>query len=246
MFTNNISYSIESIVDLSSIAYEDSTSSKTWYFTLLICSFSSVCLSFARILKWGEKPVIASFYSVTFFKIFLLIFTTLVLQAIRMAAAIKSLLIFEVIHARADLSTGEVGEIFEMYYRGIEQGPEILTFYQAAFVASIFSIVLIYGTAFITIIIFSLRFYGLGQWYENIKDNFVLFIFPLVTNFSFYQKMEVKEQTDVMVECQNYTHQITIFQYSKKITRNLSLPELALTGREMEQTHQHIKNRFDI
>ena len=157
-----------------------------------------------------------------------------------MAAAIKSLMIFEVIHAGEDLVTGEVGEIFEMYYRGIEQGPEILTFYQAAFVASIFSIVLIYGTAFITIMIFSLRFYGLSQWYENIKDNFVLFIFPLVTNFSFYQKMEVKEPTDVTVECQNYTEKISIFQYSKKISRTLSLPELAILGRAMEQPHQGI------
>ena len=34
---------------------------------------------------------------------------------------------YEVANAREDFVTGEIGEIFQRYYRGIDQGPELLT-----------------------------------------------------------------------------------------------------------------------
>ena len=118
-----------------------------WYFTLLICSFSSVCLSFSRLLKWGEKPVITSLLSMMFFKIFLLIFSTLFLHGAIMAPILHQRSNIAAVHSTDDLVTGEMGEIFQWHYRGINHAPEMITNDQVAYVAPIPCMVLLYSPA---------------------------------------------------------------------------------------------------
>ena len=63
-------------LDLSSMLYnEDSTLSKATYFLFFISSMCSIILSFARVLTWGDKPIITSFLSFRFLKISLYIVT---------------------------------------------------------------------------------------------------------------------------------------------------------------------------
>ena len=191
------------------------------YMSLLFFSCSSVCLSFSRILKWGERPVISSFLSFKFLKIFLLIFTTLFLVAARMATIVKSLMLYTIVQSNEDLNSGEMGEIFSKHFRGIAKGPEVMTFFTATVTASICSMILMFGASFTMILIFSFKFYGWKTWIVNITDEIVLFVFPLVTNFSFYQEFDkVESVPESQVE-----RGFPMFE-RRRVSRTTSLPQL--------------------
>ena len=203
---------------------------------LLVCSCSSVCLSFSRILKWGEKPVISSFLSFKFLKIFLLILTTLFLLAARMAPVVKSLMLYTIVQSNDDLNQGEVGDIFNDHFRGIHKGPEILTFFHATVSASAISICLMYGASFTMILIFSFRFYGCKEWFEKITDEIVLFVFPLVTNFSFYQDFWTESTSESQAE------RGSISSLRRTVIRTTSLPELEKYQRTNSRELQEIQS----
>lgn len=204
---------------------------------LLVCSCSSVCLSFSRILKWGEKPVISSFLSFKFLKIFLLILTTLFLLAARMAPVVKSLMLYTIVQSNDDLNQGEVGDIFNDHFRGIHKGPEILTFFHATVSASAISICLMYGASFTMILIFSFRFYGCKEWFEKITDEIVLFVFPLVTNFSFYQDFWTESTSESQAE------RGSISSLRRTVIRTTSLPELEKYQRTNSRELQEIQSK---
>ena len=66
-------------LDLSSMLYnKESTWSKATYFVLYISSTCSIIVSFARILTWGDQPIITSFLSFRFLKISLFLITKLI------------------------------------------------------------------------------------------------------------------------------------------------------------------------
>ena len=95
--------------------YDKNTGSRVLYGLLLVSSVASVCLSFTAILKGGRKPIIKSYRSFLFLKLFLFILTKLMVQAYILSIAIKSLMFYV---ANKDLLANG-GDIFDLYFRGI-------------------------------------------------------------------------------------------------------------------------------
>ena len=177
-------------IDLSSLAFEDTISSKMLYSSLLFSSFISVCTSFARVLKWGRKPVIQSLVSFNFLKIILLIITRFLIQSYFLSMAVKSLMYYYVIRIEYFIQNDSKSyQLFNIYYRGIEGyiHPEILTFKQATLYAPIILITILYLPSFFYVLKISFKFFGSKNWFKNFFENPVLFIFPLLTSFSFYE-----------------------------------------------------------
>ena len=112
---HNPLYFLGTPIDLSSLVYDKSTVSRVLYGLLLVSSVVSVCLSFTAILKGGRRPIIKSYRSFLFLKLFLFILTKLMVQAYVLSIAMKSLMFYV---ANKDLlATG--GDIFDLYFRGI-------------------------------------------------------------------------------------------------------------------------------
>jgi hypothetical protein len=109
-------------IDLSNLLFEDSLSSQIKYGLLLFTSFSSLCLSCSRILKWGRTPVIQTFFSFKFLKIILLIVTRFLIQSYILAWAVKSLM-YQFVSRYEYLKPGQSDilykEIVNLYYRGL-------------------------------------------------------------------------------------------------------------------------------
>ena len=104
-------------IDLSSLVFDENISSRILYGLLLVSSVASVCMSFTAILKGGRRPIIHSYSSVFFFKTFLFILSKFMVQAYVLSIAIKSLMYY-VAH-RDVLRSGLLGDIFNIYFRGI-------------------------------------------------------------------------------------------------------------------------------
>ena len=92
---------------------------------------SSVCIDLAKILKWGRIPVINFYFSFTFFKVFLFILTKFLVQAYILSMAVKSLMYYFSIKSDLEKNSKMYADMFNLYYRGIYEDPQELTYYQA-------------------------------------------------------------------------------------------------------------------
>ena len=63
-----------------------------------------------------------------------------------------------------------------------------MTFTQATVYAPLILILLLYLPTIIYIVVISIRFYGLTKWLTETLNDPVYFIFPILTNMSFYEK----------------------------------------------------------
>ena len=93
------------------------TSSRVLYGLLLLSTLVSVCMSIAAILKGGRSPIITNYRSIFFLKFFLFVVSKLVVQAYIVSIAVKSLMYY--VANRGPLYSGLLGEIFNLYFRGI-------------------------------------------------------------------------------------------------------------------------------
>ena len=113
---------LERPIDLSSLLFKDSLTSKLVYGFTLFCSFSLVAISCGRILKSGKCPVIDTFVSFKFLKIILLIVTRLLVQSYALAMAVKSLMFWFVSqhqYFKPGQSSQMYKEVENLYYRGL-------------------------------------------------------------------------------------------------------------------------------
>ena len=105
---------------MSDLAYTDTIGSKLLYSLFLFSSFASAGTSFARVLKWGERPVIRTFVSFRFLKIILLIVTRFLIQSVVISVAVKSLMFQYVIGNVFTISKDTaLLDFFNVAYRGI-------------------------------------------------------------------------------------------------------------------------------
>ena len=90
----------------------------------------------------------------------------------------------------------ELLELNEMYYKGLcvaSTNPaefcssEPLTFTQATLYAPVVLLMFLYLPAFLYVCFLSYRFYGGSKFISGVIENPVYFIFPIVTNISFYE-----------------------------------------------------------
>ena len=105
-------------IDLSQLAFGDSTESKYMYFTGLTLSIVSVSFSCTVMLKWGDRPVIKTFYSFKFVKILLFILTKFFVQAYILSMALKNLMYFEIFLPNENRSSLTF-QIFNYNYFGL-------------------------------------------------------------------------------------------------------------------------------
>ena len=139
---SNISIA-EKPLDLSELAFKDSLQSKFFYGLFLFSSVLSSGTSFARVLKWGNNPVINTFMSFKFIKIILIIITRFFILSTVLSAAIKSIMFQYVLQFVMEDGPGKkkFDEVLSLQYRGICPryihgryhcaGYEALTFDQA-------------------------------------------------------------------------------------------------------------------
>ena len=176
---------------------------------MLSCSFSSVGISFARILKWGKSPVIETFVSFKFLKIILIIVTRFLVQSYILAMAVKSLM-FKFVSRNEYFKPGHQStklyeDLGNLYYRGLcrpfdkrnftntveffcsNEGPEILTFDQATLYMPLCLICILYLPSIIYVLKINISIFGLKALWEKFFENPVLFLFPLFTSFSFHK-----------------------------------------------------------
>ena len=180
-------------IDLSSLVYEQtSVYSKASYHLLLVTSISSDCIDLAKILKWGDKPIIKSYFSLTFIKIFLFILTKFLVQSYVLSIAIKSLMYYVAIQADHKHNHDLYNDIFNLYYRGIYDAAQLLTFNQATLFAPIMILVLIFLPPVICGLVFSFWHAGMRSWSGNFVQNAVLLLFAVTTNMSYFSKRSPK------------------------------------------------------
>ena len=125
------------MVDLSSLAFDESTSSKITYCILMVSSFTSVSISLAQVLKCGKTLVIKHFFCLKFFKIIILMITRFIVQSYILSMAIKSLMFFVVFTNifEKEYQNEEFRQLFDVYYRGLCNPPR----YYEDFCAASFS-----------------------------------------------------------------------------------------------------------
>ena len=175
-------------IDISSLVYDQSSIfSKASYALLLISSISSVCIDLAKILKWGYKPVITTYISFTFFKIFLFILTKFVVQSYVLSMAVKSLMYqFTILPSLvSDKDSDELNGLLQLYYRGIYKSPQLITFNQATLYAPLLILALLFVPSIVCAFVFSVWNTGLKSWSENFVRQIVLLLFATVTNMSY-------------------------------------------------------------
>ena len=108
-------YGESQTIDLTQLLFGDSTYSRIVYFTGLTTSIVSVCFSCTNMLKWGDNPVIKSFYSFKFIKILSFILTKFLVQAYFLSLALRSLMYFEIVEDTSSFYF----QVFNYNYHGI-------------------------------------------------------------------------------------------------------------------------------
>ena len=111
-------YGKSQVIDLTQLVFGDSTYSRIVYFTGLTTSILSVCFSCTTMLKWGDSPVIESFFSFKFIKILSFILTKFLVQAYFLSMALKSLMYYEVF-LEGENTTSFYYQVFNRNYNGI-------------------------------------------------------------------------------------------------------------------------------
>ena len=183
-----------SYIDLSYLLFDHSWQSKMKYCLLLASSFSSVSISFGRILTWGKSPVITTLYSKKFLEVFILILSKFLIQAFFLATVFTCFLHYEVI-----LSDDPVyGKVINFYYKGLcFQGnlqpnqfcstEEAIRLRQATLDSGVIGIFVMYYPTLLYIIVLQMKKIAKGRnESHDFYESLILFIFPFVTNLSFY------------------------------------------------------------
>ena len=216
--TNNyivdLNRTIDRPIDLSSLLYDEVTVfSQALYVMLLITSISSVCIDLAKILKWGDKPIINTYLSFTFLKIFLFILTKFLVQSYALSMAIKSLMYNVAIQVDFEDDSDLFKDMFNIYYRGINDGPQLLTFNQATLYLPLSILGFIFIPSIISTFFFSVWSRGLKSWTANFVQNFVLLLFAVMSSMSYFSAGSENRK-----------------QKTKKRPRSQSLPDLNTTS----------------
>ena len=76
----------------------------------------------------------------------------------------------------------------------MSQDGNSLSFTEATVYAPLILIVVLYLPTMIYIVFISIRFYGLKNWINDIFNDPVYFLFPILTSLSFYEKTKLKDQ----------------------------------------------------
>ena len=174
-------------IDLSSLIYDQiSPFSKISYMVLLISSISSVCIDLAKILKWGKKPIITSYFTFTFLNVFLFILTKFLVQSYILSMSIKSLMYHWAIVTDATYAGEMYLDLLNHHYRSLLEGPELLTFNQATLYAPTIILVLVFLPPTVSVLLFSLKYNGLKNWSNNFVQHTVLMLFAIISNMSYF------------------------------------------------------------
>ena len=173
----------EEPINLSDLVFEDTVKSKLIYGGFFLSSFVAAAASFAKVLKWGKKPVIKNYVSLKFVKITLLLVTRFLMQGYILSAAIKSLM-FQYIFLKVFGQWNMMRQVLNVYYRGLcirsETkysskkfciNPEILSFDTAALYAPLLMISPLYFPSFSYVLYLSLRFFGARQLPRRFLEN---------------------------------------------------------------------------
>ena len=184
-------------LDLSSMLYnEGSTISKATYFFFLISSISSIILSFARVLTWGDKPIITSFLSFRFLKISLYIVTKFAILSYSFSSIITMVIWGKVYRPMEDNPKDE--QVFETYWRGLNTDDALVTFDAQM---NLLPKIWIFGQlvpALTFASYLSIKFFGSLSFYKIYVENAVILVFALVTNISFFKRTwEERKEEDV-------------------------------------------------
>ena len=180
---------------------------------LLITSISSVCIDLAKILKWGDKPIINTYLSFTFLKIFLFILTKFLVQSYALSMAIKSLMYNVAIQVDFEDYSDLFKDMFNIYFRGINDGPQLFTFNQATLYIPLLILGFIFLPSIISAFFFSVWSRGLKSWTANFVQNFVLLLFAVMSSMSYFSAGSENRK-----------------QKTKKRPRSQSLPNLNTTS----------------
>ena len=177
----------EETLDISSLLYDLSSSwSKISYFLLLMSSISSVCIDLAKILKWGEDPIITTYASFTFCKIFLFILSKFLVQSYVLSMAIKSMMFYFALTIDYEENSDIWNELLQFYYRGIYNTPQLLTFNQATLYAPLLILILLFLPSIICAFACSIWTTGMHSWSQNFVKTTVLFLFAVMSNMSYF------------------------------------------------------------
>ena len=219
--TNNyivdLNRTIDRPIDLSSLLYDEVTVfSQALYVMLLITSIFSLCIDLAKILKWGDKPIIDIYLSFTFLKIFLFILTKFLVQSYALSMAIKSLMYNVAIQVDFEDYSDLFKDMFNIYFRGINDGPQLLTFNQATLYLPLLILGFIFLPSIISAFFISVWSRGLKSWTENFVQNIVLLLFAVMSSMSYFSTGSESRK-----------------QKTKKRPRSQSLPDLSTSFTEL-------------
>ena len=199
----------EETLDISSLLYDLSSSwSKISYFLLLMSSISSVCIDLAKILKWGEDPIITTYASFTFCKIFLFILSKFLVQSYVLSMAIKSMMFYFALTVDNEENSDIFNELLQFYYRGIYNPPQLLTFNHATLYAPLLILTLLFLPSIICAFACSIWTKGIQSWSQNFVKTTVLFLFAIMSNMSYFSAgcSLVVDQKDIEKKENNNTH----------------------------------------
>ena len=171
-------------LDLSSILFDNKLSSKITYFLLFISSLISVCVSFAKILTWGNKPIVKNFFTIRFLKVIFFILCKLFLHAYILSStftAVQFGLAFSI-------EDEEGQKILEIYWLGLDRDPDI-DFTTATVIFPICFILFQFLPSLVYVLFLNSRHSGLTNLYEIFVDNASTIVIAMITNISFYEEL---------------------------------------------------------
>ena len=125
-----------------------------------------------------------------FVKIISLLVTRFLINGLVLSTAVKSLMFQFIMYSDSvfDGTNQEIRDIFSIYYRGICKNPEILNFDTATLYAPLSVISLLFLPSFFYVLFLSIRYFGWKLWLVKFLENPIMFILPIWTSFSFYEK----------------------------------------------------------
>ena len=207
------------VLDLGNLLFSSSFSSKLHYFTLLLSSFASISVSFARILTFGGKPMVTSLLSANFLKIVFFLLTKLLVLSYLLSLCIRSMMFYYVFISQNELFT----EMLAYNYRGFcrktadkKNSEEYfcrrttnVSFNTATIYIPIIGLVLLYlpSLIYITVIVIMKR----NRQMLNFYCGFVFVIFSIVTNVSVFGE-------NILKEYGNKENIVTWYPYSRKLS----------------------------
>ena len=166
----------------------DSLLSKASYVLVFLSSLISVCIDLSKILKWGTNPVIRTYWSFIFLKVVFFILTKFLVFAYVISMAMKSLMFYFAITTAANGSKNLFHEVLQLYYRGLNNGPELLTFNQATVIAPFLILTLLFLPSVALSAVFCVWHSSQKVSSMNFVQKAVLFFFAVFSNMSYFAR----------------------------------------------------------